>query len=259
MVGAGVEWPGQVRDEEMRSWKSSPYCQASPLPNKSALTVRVVMKGDWADYELRSVALFPVSDDAWLWSDATNGKEEIKPNIEQRWVLINKGVVFDAPLIPAKPQDLTANSSMARDLFHLVPDAATTVPHPCTCGEVPSNMLWQLVQHLNDTHHPDRGMGVAGDAWSRERIADWLDTLDLDLSVDAAKAEEVKARREAAIKTRLISSVEAIEASMESIHEGASIAAQKFEMLSKMMEPMPEAWIWKQFGPMKPETTKEES
>jgi hypothetical protein len=34
-----------------------------------------------------------------------------------------------------------------------------------------------MIIHLNDTHHPS----TAIDGWSRERIADWLETLDVDL------------------------------------------------------------------------------
>ena len=37
------------------------------------------------------------------------------------------------------------------------------------CGWTDS--VWSMIQHLNDDHK-----------WSRERIADWLDTLDVDLT-----------------------------------------------------------------------------
>jgi hypothetical protein len=39
--------------------------------------------------------------------------------------------------------------------------------------------LGGIIQHLNDRH-----------LWSRERVADWLDTLDLDLTVGLPLLEE---------------------------------------------------------------------
>jgi hypothetical protein len=35
-----------------------------------------------------------------------------------------------------------------------------------------------MIIHLNDSHHPAH---ETADVWSRERIADWLETLDVDL------------------------------------------------------------------------------
>jgi hypothetical protein len=40
--------------------------------------------------------------------------------------------------------------------------------------------VWYAIQHLNDGHNPNDG---ASEPWSRERIADWLETLDADLRV----------------------------------------------------------------------------
>lgn len=262
-MGATVEWPEQIPDKEMRGWKESPFCQVHALSNKVNLTVRVVMEGEWADYELRATASFPMSEDAWIWSDESHPDVEVVPTIEQRWVMINKGVAYEQPLVPAKlggVSHLSDNSSMARELFHLIPGATTSVPHPCTCHEVPNNMLWQLVQHLNDTHHPNRVSDlVDGDPWTRERIADWLDTLDLDLSVDTAKAEDVKSRRRSAQHARAQQAMLTVTASMEQMQQGASIAAQKLEMLAKKMEPLSQSEIWKQLGLTEPEATKEES
>lgn len=41
--------------------------------------------------------------------------------------------------------------------------------------KITKDPLFHLVQHLNDHHR-----------WTRERIADWLDTLDVDLTFQAA-------------------------------------------------------------------------
>jgi hypothetical protein len=67
----------------------------------------------------------------------------------------------------------------ARALREQAPGLNEWVKFPCTCGEV-RNQIWQIIQHLNDGHHPDTRNK---DTWTRERIADWLETLDVDLTI----------------------------------------------------------------------------
>lgn len=58
-------------------------------------------------------------------------------------------------------------SNLAPSLSQYIPDlhnAAKTFKCPGCCMQ---DTLWSLIQHLNDT-----------EAWSREKIADWLETLD---------------------------------------------------------------------------------
>lgn len=54
-------------------------------------------------------------------------------------------------------------------LTTLMPDILADVKYPCKCGMTPATVK-DVVIHLND-----------GEKWTRERIADWLDTLDLNL------------------------------------------------------------------------------
>lgn len=52
---------------------------------------------------------------------------------------------------------------------------------PCSCYSLAptKSTLANCIVHLNDSHE-----------WTRERIADWLDTLDLDLSFQTDKKEK---------------------------------------------------------------------
>jgi hypothetical protein len=67
--------------------------------------------------------------------------------------------------------DRWALREMAWDLMASLPTEARTtrVPSPA-CGD--SQVVMEGISHLNDTH-----------LWSREAIAAWLDTLDLDLTI----------------------------------------------------------------------------
>lgn len=61
-------------------------------------------------------------------------------------------------------------SDSGRILAALMPDIHATVTPPCTCEGRTPGTVHDVIIHLNDT-----------DKWTRERIADWLDTLDLNL------------------------------------------------------------------------------
>jgi hypothetical protein len=80
------------------------------------------------------------------------------------------------------------------EILNKIPDLRTKVKCPLFGRKIPrgvssypcakkAEVLWYLVQHLNDQHK-----------LSREEIADWLDTLDLDLSfpVEADDGETFK-------------------------------------------------------------------
>lgn len=73
----------------------------------------------------------------------------------------------------------TSNLDRAEQLHRLIPGVDERVKPPCSHGDGPER-LWDLIQHLNDAHNPMNGVP---DPWSRERIADWLETLDVDLRV----------------------------------------------------------------------------
>jgi hypothetical protein len=75
----------------------------------------------------------------------------------------------------------------AKKLRKLIPDINANVAYPCSCfgsGFGFESMLWLVIQHLNDGHNPT---GLPEDPWSRERIADWLESLDLNLNITPNK------------------------------------------------------------------------
>jgi hypothetical protein len=100
-----------------------------------------------------------------------------------------------------KAAENAENEARARRLAELIPDAHAVVDLPCTCrvtaigeGEVPvRKKVWYAIQHLNDNHLPGRDDGIS-DPWTRERIAEWLETLDLDLRVYPTPEEAAAAR-----------------------------------------------------------------
>ena len=82
------------------------------------------------------------------------------------------------------------NRTRAAKLRTMIPDAGVLLDAPCGCKT--RKTVWMMVQHLNDLHNPN---DYTVEHWSRERIADWLETLDLDLRVqDAPKDQEISSR-----------------------------------------------------------------
>lgn len=74
-----------------------------------------------------------------------------------------------AELVPAL-KSYARPCPAVRDQIH-----QATVPPGERCGCIDPMLLKHLIQHLNDTHE-----------WPREQIADWLDTLDVDLTFQPA-------------------------------------------------------------------------
>jgi hypothetical protein len=120
-------------------------------------------------------------------------------------------------------------SHLADRLHDLIPGANSYVRQPCTCPIVSSNVLWSLVQHLNDSHHPD-GVPLGGDKWSRERIADWLEGLDLDLSVDPERAQRRSHRRGPTVYTE-----EQVAAMQETMKKFSQATLLTTESVKKMI------------------------
>lgn len=78
------------------------------------------------------------------------------------------------------------NEPLAASLIKMAPGLRVYVPYPCGCRNYNGGQSVQtLIIHLNDDHHPKQPAG--GDPWSRERIADWLDTLDVNLTLDSTR------------------------------------------------------------------------
>lgn len=98
------------------------------------------------------------------------------------------------------------NHTRANRLASRIPGVQNMVTLPCACPELHDRSVWMAVQHLNDRHHPEvDDSETLGDIWTRERIADWLETLDVDLSVqpEPAPAKPVRGPHESALSSCL--------------------------------------------------------
>lgn len=78
-----------------------------------------------------------------------------------------------------------SHQGRALSLMSKVPALRERVACPCTCpisqGEY---KVEDCIMHLNDVHHPRHEGNVEGwESWSRERIADWVDSLPFDFTV----------------------------------------------------------------------------
>lgn len=94
---------------------------------------------------------------------------------------------------PFAPKDVEvtnvdSNSGRAVSLRRLVPGIDDVVKLPCFHGG--TNSIWLAIQHLNDYHNPNDG---DREPWTREAIADWLETLDADLRVADAPVKHTAA------------------------------------------------------------------
>lgn len=88
----------------------------------------------------------------------------------------------------ANPKNKTsATTSRLSELSRFLPGVNESVTYPCTCWKnfQPSSDLYSVIIHLNDKC-----------GWSREEIADWIESLDIDTTfktpVEKPKAVEPK-------------------------------------------------------------------
>lgn len=75
----------------------------------------------------------------------------------------------------------TSHRSLAYELIRAIPGTRAMVQVPCNCGVYAGNEIsvQTAIMHLNDTCK-----------WSREEIADWLETLDVDLTIPIVNGDE---------------------------------------------------------------------
>lgn len=140
----------------------------------------------------------PTSHDTLDISNQHYSLVYMREDLSDYWRLMSASV--GVPHVPApQPVSLgvhqviheTSHAVLARNLRRVMPGLDTEVTWPCDHDG--SGIVWGAIQHLNDAHHPESG---SPDVWTRERIADWTETLPFDLSIDPEAAEQLKARRE---------------------------------------------------------------
>jgi len=153
----------------------------------------VLFEGIWASDNVKDVkpVTMPEPKAAWFL---------------QREVAIHPGPT-SAPVIYTSPPRERAYADLSSELARHIPDIRKNVPLPCSCGtrkKAAPMQIWLVIQHLNDDHHPDHKVNGRRrkDIWTRERIADWLDEVDADLTFDPDLPAKRAAAREAARKHR---------------------------------------------------------
>lgn len=79
--------------------------------------------------------------------------------------------------LPAEIEEFISNAQIQSEVTALFPCLDRIVIYDCGCFENPTrkvNSLADWIIHLNDQHE-----------WKREEIADWLESLDVDLEMAA--------------------------------------------------------------------------
>lgn len=123
----------------------------------------------------------PTALESWFnWDDLV-----VKP-------IVNEVVFFEGSItVTGSTLNGYSESPVVTALAELVPAIRTHVAEcPDDCETMKAPLAW-LVVHLNDQHR-----------WTRESIADWLDSLDIDLTIqprglpnaDAGPSETDRAR-----------------------------------------------------------------
>lgn len=218
----GYEWPSTMPDEQMTALMKDQNFDLSAFngsPGQNLMGIKIVYDGplgtgratyhltrdekmvaDWEDVPPKAMEL---SVDYLPKS----GGMKVKYVTTYTWV--RTSVV--------QPESFDYHD-LATELSALIPGAGDIVRNPCSCRPFFPKTIWSMIQHLNDRHHPDYHdpTDPDSDPWSRERIADWLDTLDADLVLDPDR--EVKP---SAFSKQLAAEKEAVEKMAAQAHVAA--------------------------------------
>jgi hypothetical protein len=175
-------WPKRLDEEEIKSMLG--YLQHKPEPFEGSDGIRFWVRSHqeygYALYrKVQELQLDPISP-RFFTSNRAIAATPVQGRVETVWLLQGWE--------PAGED----YSLMATRLQRVIPDAFAPISSPCTCKDRSKTALWAVIQHLNDAHHPDSAKDEPEEAWSRERIADWLETLDLDLAVDPERAKRTR-------------------------------------------------------------------
>jgi hypothetical protein len=89
-----------------------------------------------------------------------------------------------------QPSHKEDHVGLANKLMRAMPGLQEFVVSPCSCTSWGrgGSTVQEVIIHLNDRHHPTLG-SLKTDPWSRERIAQWTETLPFDLTLDPDRPE----------------------------------------------------------------------
>lgn len=146
---------------------------------------------------------------------------------------------------------LRTNQHRALSLMDKIPALKERVKCPCTCPTWAGRYkVEDCIMHLNDCHHPMSPSSHDGwEPWTRERIADWVDSLPFDFTVQPAPARGSREGFEALseymkVDSASVAMVNAMNQALPAFEE-ATVA-----MLTKIQETIDEALIQKMVDQM---------
>lgn len=144
------------------------------------------------------------------------------------------------------------NQGRALSLMDKIPALKERVKCPCTCPISEGRYkVEDCIMHLNDCHHPNSPSSLDGwEPWSRERIADWVDSLPFDFTVQPAPTRGSREEFDALSEYMKVDSPSAamVNAMNQALPAfGEATAA----MLTKIQETVDEALIQKMVDQMK--------
>lgn len=144
------------------------------------------------------------------------------------------------------------NQDRALSLMDKVPALRERVKCPCTCPMSEGRYkVEDCIMHLNDCHHPNSPSNLDGwEPWTRERIADWVDSLPFDFTVQPAPTRGSREGFEALSEYMKVDSpsaamVNAMNQALPALDEATAA------MLTKIQETIDEALIQKMVDSMK--------
>lgn len=108
-------------------------------------------------------------------------KEDIFSLVKKEWVQFSKPKATTPTIdnwIPTYQNSPNAGMELQKIVPGLKSANSVCPSNDCNYGNGIPSPLKAVIIHLNDSHH-----------WTREQIADWLDTLDFDLTIHKAEEE----------------------------------------------------------------------
>lgn len=180
-MGVGDKhWPAEVTEEDMHDAVGEDEFEVKPFSTKSGLGmgVKIVCScgcqsiGVYHMVEKESISVVGVLTD--YINDGT-APIRTKRGWVRMWTLMDVQMTYTP--------SANTHAQLAHKMAAMIPGITDKVLNPCNCKKF-DRTIWGMIQHLNDAHHPANGDEEDDDPWSRERIADWLETLDADLVVD---------------------------------------------------------------------------
>lgn len=171
-------WPAEISEEEMHNELKETKFVIQPFraPQGLGLSISCACGCEHgATYHLVRKTIYDAGNGHGQWHVYVS----IKPMVE----MVTKTVkVWVLAKVDSPPMEDYA--VLAERMRGMVPGAMTLTANPCDCKPF-KRVIWDMIQHLNDKHHPKHSPSL--DMWSRERIADWLETLDADLVLDPGR------------------------------------------------------------------------